>query len=52
MKKILITLTFIFSLNLNAQKQFEGSWTSETSNYVTTVIASDYAVLKFFNFRF
>ena len=52
MKKILITLTFIFSLNLNAQKQFEGSWTSETSDYTTTIIASDYAVLKVFNFSF
>ena len=49
MKKILITLTFIFSLNLNAQKQFEGSWTSKTSDYVTTIIASDYAILKVFN---
>ena len=52
MKKILITLIFIFSLNSNAQKQFEGSWTSKTSGYVTTIIASDYAVLKVFNFSF
>lgn len=52
MKKLLITLILIFSISLNAQKQFEGSWGSETSDFTTNIIASDYAILKVFNFSF
>ena len=51
MKKLFITLFILFTtLTTQAQKQFEGEWVSKTSSYVTTVIASDYAVLKVFNF--
>ena len=53
MKKLFITLSILFiTLTTQAQKQFEGEWVSKTSSYVTTVIASDYAVLKVFNFSF
>jgi len=53
MKKLLTTLLFIFALTTsNAQQQFEGEWKSETSSFTTTIIASEYAVLKVFNFSF
>jgi len=52
MKKLLITLIIVFSINLNAQKQFEGAWVSDTSSHTTIIIASDYAILKVFNFSF
>ena len=53
MKKLFITLFILFTtLTTQAQKQFEGEWVSKTSSYVTTIIASDYAVLKVFNFSF
>ena len=52
MKKLLITLIIVFSINLNAQKQFEGTWVSDTSSHTTIIIASDYAILKVFNFSF
>ncbi len=53
MKKLLITLSILFTtLTIQAQKQFEGEWVSKTSSHVTTIIASDYAVLKVFNFSF
>ena len=53
MKKLFTTLSILFiTLTTQAQKQFEGEWVSKTSSYVTTVIASDYAVLKVFNFSF
>ena len=50
MKKLLITLIIVFSIKLNAQKQFEGAWVSDTSSHTTIIIASDYAILKVFNF--
>ena len=53
MKKLFITLFILFTtLTTQAQKQFEGEWVSKTSSHVTTIIASDYAVLKVFNFSF
>ena len=53
MKKLLITLSILFTTpTIQAQKQFEGEWVSKTSSHVTTIIASDYAVLKVFNFSF
>ena len=53
MKKLFITLSILFTtLTAQAQKQFEGEWVSKTSSYVTTVIASYYAILKVFNFSF
>ena len=52
MKKTIITLLLIFSLSIQAQQQFEGAWTSDTSTHTTVIIASEYAVLKVFNFSF
>lgn len=53
MKKLFITLSILFiSLTSSAQEQFEGTWVSKTSSYITTIIASEYAVLKVFNFSF
>ena len=52
MKKTIITLLLIFSLSIQAQQQFEGAWTSDTSSHTTVIIASEYAVLKVFNFSF
>ncbi len=52
MKKTIITLLLIFSLSIQAQEQFEGSWTSDTSTHTTVIIASGYAILKVFNFSF
>jgi len=52
MKKLLITFILIFSLSTQAQEQFEGSWGTETSSHITTIIASEYAILKVFNFSF
>ncbi len=53
MKKLLTILLFAFTLfTSNAQQQFEGEWKSETSSFTTTIIASEYAILKVFNFSF
>ena len=51
MKKTIVTLLLIFSLSIQAQ-QFEGSWVSDTSSHTTVIIASEYAILKVFNFSF
>jgi hypothetical protein len=53
MKKSLITLALFFTALISeAQKAFEGVWTTEGSTYETVVIASDYAVLKIINYSF
>ncbi len=53
MKKLFITLFGVLTfITTQAQKQFEGEWVTDTSSYVTTIIASDYAVLQVFNFSF
>tara|TARA_R100001369_G_scaffold42324_1_gene68526 strand:- start:50 stop:394 length:345 start_codon:yes stop_codon:yes gene_type:complete len=53
MKKLFTTLLFALTfLTIQAQKQFEGEWVTNTSTYVTTIIASDYAVLQVFDFSF
>jgi len=53
MKKFLTTLLFISAvLTATAQKQFEGTWTSKTSKFNTTILASKYAVIKVFNYSF
>ena len=51
MKKTIVALLLIFSLSIKAQ-QFEGSWISDTSSHTTVIIASEYAILKVFNFSF
>jgi hypothetical protein len=52
MKNLIVTLLLILSINLSAQQQFNGMWTSETSSYVTNIIASEYSVLKVINISF
>jgi len=53
MKKIIITTLIILkSLTCFSQEQFEGIWISETSTFKTTIITSEYAILKVFNFSF
>ena len=53
MKKLLITTLVLFiTLTSKAQEQFEGIWVSEGSTFKTTIITSEYAVLKVFNFSF
>ena len=52
MKKILIVVLVLLGTQTQAQKQFEGQWVTDTSSYVTTIIASDYAVLQVFDFSF
>ena len=53
MKKLFTTLFFALAfLTTQAQKQFEGEWVTNTSSYVTTIIASDYAILQVFDFSF
>ena len=52
MKKILILVLVLLGTQTQAQKQFEGQWVTDTSSYVTTIIASDYAVLQVFDFSF
>jgi hypothetical protein len=52
MKKTIITLLLFLSVSINAQSQFQGTWQSETSSYKTIIIASEYAILKVFNYSF
>ena len=52
MKNILIVVLLLLGTQVQAQKQFEGQWVTDTSSYVTTIIASDYAILQVFDFSF
>ena len=53
MKNLFLTLSFIFiSLTTFAQNQFEGMWISNKSTYITTILASENAVVKVINFSF
>tara|TARA_B100000768_G_scaffold89056_1_gene83521 strand:- start:72 stop:428 length:357 start_codon:yes stop_codon:yes gene_type:complete len=52
MKNILIVVLLLLGTQAKAQKQFEGQWVTDTSSYVTTIIASDYAILQVFDFSF
>jgi len=52
MKKLLLLLFIFITLSANAQKQFEGIWVTKESTYKTSIIASDYAILKVFSFSF
>jgi hypothetical protein len=52
MRNLITTLLLILSINLTAQREFNGMWTSETSSYVTNIIASEYSVLKVVNISF
>jgi hypothetical protein len=53
MKNLFITLCLVLtSLTLTAQEAFNGIWKTEGSNYLKTILASDYAVLQCFNTSF
>ena len=50
MKKLLLILLLFTSITINSQKQFSGVWKCPESAYLTTVLSSEYKVLKIFNF--
>ena len=53
MKKLLLLLTLTSTLLLSAQiNKMEGSWVSETSSYVMTIITNDSKPVKVFNTSF
>ena len=52
MKTTIITLLLFLSININSQEQFEGVWQMKNSDYKTIIIASEYAILKVFNYSF
>ena len=52
MKNLFITILLITSFICSSQEQFEGIWISKTSTFKTTIITSEYAILKVFNFSF
>lgn len=52
MKKLCIIILLLTSLISSSQEQFEGIWVSKTSTFKTTIITSEYAILKVFNFSF
>ena len=52
MKKILIIVLLLLGTQAQAQKQFEGQWVTDESSYVTTILASDYAILQVFDYSF
>jgi len=53
MKKLFITLSILLSFStLTAQEGFSGMWGSEDSSYITTILATEYKVLKVFNTSF
>ena len=53
MKKLLLSLALAFTLISSAQvKKMEGSWASETSSYVMTIITDDSKPVKVFNTSF
>jgi|TARA_B100000767_G_C19322114_1_gene352011 hypothetical protein len=47
-----ISILFLTSLSITAQESFNGIWKSENSSYVTTILASEYAVLSVCNTSF
>jgi hypothetical protein len=52
MNKILIIVLLLLGTQAQAQKQFEGQWVTDESSYVTTILASDYAILQVFDYSF
>ena len=53
MTRLFIALSFLVTLStLTAQESFNGMWESEDSSYITTIIASEYAVLDIYNTSF
>ena len=53
MTRLFIALSFLVTFStLTAQEDFNGMWESEDSSYITTIIASEYAVLDIYNTSF
>tara|TARA_B110000093_G_scaffold141907_1_gene152827 strand:+ start:226 stop:570 length:345 start_codon:yes stop_codon:yes gene_type:complete len=53
MTRLFIALSFLIPFsNLIAQEDFNGIWGGDDSGYLTTIIASEYKVLKVFNTSF
>jgi hypothetical protein len=53
MKNLFITLCLVLtSLTLTAQEQFNGIWQSEGTDYLKTILASEYSVLQCYNTSF
>tara|TARA_R110000782_G_C14622077_1_gene393385 strand:+ start:25 stop:384 length:360 start_codon:yes stop_codon:yes gene_type:complete len=53
MKKLLLLLTLTSTLLSSAQiDDMEGSWVSETSSYITTIITNDSTAVKIYNTSF
>ena len=47
MKNLIIALFItLSSLSLKAQEEFNGIWKSEATSYVTTILASEWAVVS------
>jgi hypothetical protein len=53
MTRLFIALSFLVTFStLTAQEDFNGMWGGDDSSYLTTIIASEYKVLKVFNTSF
>ena len=53
MTRLFIALSFLVTFStLTAQEDFNGIWGSDDTSYLTTIIASEYKVLKVFNTSF
>ena len=53
MKKLIFTLVLsTYLTTIQAQKQFEGMWVSDESSYITTILSSEYKIMKVFNASF
>jgi hypothetical protein len=52
MKNIILAIAFCFSSTCAfAQKQFDGAWISDESNYITTIVSGEYGVVSVTNFN-
>jgi hypothetical protein len=48
----LLLLTTLTTFSICSQKQFEGSWTTPTSDYVTVISVGEYGVSNVVNYNF
>lgn len=53
MKNLFLVFLFTFiSLNVFAQKEFEGMWISKESTHINTILTDNDKIIKVFNFSF
>jgi len=53
MKHLFLTsILFLTSLSVTAQESFNGMWLKEGSDYICTILASEYAVVNCYNTSF